>query len=523
MKLNLKIYLALLSITFLFVNDCLSQSCYVSTSNYCDFPMSPIFNTSKKRVLFVDHFLKFINNDYSIGVNTNSSILGVDDNQDQDYEIENQLLNYARDNNFTSIILYDLHNVFDYRSLPYLDGSSRTDNYEENLKRFIIKAKTGGYGITEVSAAIGGFEYPQEIQLYNGSPDDYNCTLSYGEIDSTSVVPHPHNWDQFDYLAECINVIKGIHNYNVRIANEKFGKASEEYRNGKNITCYPDGVIDRLVTEYEFWNFPFHGESNSDEDFLNFQVLIGNMKCAQLNSICPLGVDSYIGWPALNGSNTGQFSANNEVNWIDANVDRNYVHVYKCDPNNSFSQGRTRLEYYGTNSVLNSKVYPIFSAEDVSLYDNRFPELNHDYFLGLFLTDNSVSFNPQGGYTLACAESRFLFDYTSNSSGWNNNIEGYAWFTYNVLNNNPVHQILRERKIEKKVQININENDSKIEIYSVEPVDFNIYDLQGKIILKNSIRANSIIINKSDLPIGIFLIKVTSLTNFEQKIVHTIK
>lgn len=504
------------------MNDLFAQSCYVSRTNYCDFPMSPNYNSSKKRVLFVDHFLRFIQDDYSIGVNTTSSILGVDNNQDNIYEIEDQLLNYAHDNNFTSIILYDLHNVFDNGSLTYLDGSSRTDTYESNLRRFIVKAKTGGYGITEVSAAIGGFEYPNEIQYFNGSPDDYNCTLSYGNFDSTVVVPHPHNWSHFDYLAECINEIKGVHNYNNRFAKSKIGKPKESRTSEKTISCYPDGVIDRLVTEYEFWNFPFHGESNSDEDFLNFQVLIGNMKCAQQNSICPLGVDSYIGWPAFNGSNSGQFTAFNEVKWIDSHVDRNYVHVYKCDPTLSFSQGRTRLQYYGTNSVVNSVVYPIFSAEDLSLDDSRFPDLNLNYFLGQFLTDNSVSFNPQGGYTLACAESRFQYDYDIGSNGWDNNIEGYAWFTYNVLATNPVHQLLRQVKKTILNTIDISETEFKIDINSADRLSFVIYSLQGQIILKGSETEKSISISKTDLPSGIFLLKTSNSTNSVQKIIHCV-
>ena len=75
MKHRLKISLVLFYMMLAFANDCSSQ-CYISSTSYCDFPMSPIYNQTKKRVLFVDHFIKFINNDYSIGVNTISSCSG---------------------------------------------------------------------------------------------------------------------------------------------------------------------------------------------------------------------------------------------------------------------------------------------------------------------------------------------------------------------------------------------------------------------------------------------------------------
>jgi hypothetical protein len=182
----------------------------------------------------------------------------------------------------------------------------------------------------------------------------------------------------------------------------------------------------------------------SDADYLSFKLIIRSMGCAKVNSICPLGVDVYIEWPSLNGSNAGQFTDQNEINWIDQHVDRTYLHIYRCNPLTMYSIGGPRFQLFGTNSFPNSVIYPIFSAEATVLQTALYPDLIRGDFLGYFLTDNSVSYNPNGGYTTACAETKFQVDYDAAATSWDNNIEGYAWFTYNVLNNNASYPLFRK-------------------------------------------------------------------------------
>jgi hypothetical protein len=87
-------------------------SCYSSATTYCDYPASSTHDPSKTKVLYVDHFLRFNSNNQNLGVNEAISILGVDDNQDQIYEVEDVLLNYAQNNGYNGLILYDCFNIW---------------------------------------------------------------------------------------------------------------------------------------------------------------------------------------------------------------------------------------------------------------------------------------------------------------------------------------------------------------------------------------------------------------------------
>lgn len=111
----------------------------------------------------------------------------------------------------------------------------------------------------------------------------------------------------------------------------------------------------------------------------------------------------------------------------------------------------SRLALFGNNGLNTAEIWPIFSGESLSSsgwYDPiNHPNLNIDNFLGQFLTDNSVTYNPLGGYTLACAENQFISDYTTlGSSSWTNNFNGFQWFTYSVLKHNPTHEIIRVKR-----------------------------------------------------------------------------
>jgi hypothetical protein len=71
---------------------------------------------------------------------------------------ENTLLRWAKTNNFNALTLYGLGEI-----IPY------TSQYTE-LARFILKAKTGGYGITEVNATRGkASDFTTHINAFNNS------------------------------------------------------------------------------------------------------------------------------------------------------------------------------------------------------------------------------------------------------------------------------------------------------------------------------------------------------------------
>ncbi len=247
-----------------------AQACvYAAGNNNCNSPASSTHDPAFKKVLYIDDFLRFVNDDPGQGVKYALSTLGCDATYDGVYEKEDELLNYAFANGFNSLVLYDMNHVFDNATTQYYDGTNTMPTtYEENLRRFIIKAKTGGYGITEVCGVVGDFQYPSEFHYFNGQLDQYPCTLSSGTIDSVDY-PHKIKWSSFDYLGECIDLVKRIHNYNTATAKLKIGK--EDTSTERTIPCYPDAIIDRMVTEYEFWVSPFHGNTKTELRVFFFQ------------------------------------------------------------------------------------------------------------------------------------------------------------------------------------------------------------------------------------------------------------
>ncbi len=118
-----------------------------------------------------------------------NAILGIDENSDQIYEREDQLLNYAKDHNFNSLILYGMQKLFPIESERRLStfGSPPTDF--NNLKRFIKKAKDF-YGITEIGTTVGAnwnddYEQPNNVK-----------TITYGlqpEPGGVSPILNGHN------------------------------------------------------------------------------------------------------------------------------------------------------------------------------------------------------------------------------------------------------------------------------------------------------------------------------------------
>lgn len=174
----------------------------------------------------------------------------------------------------------------------------------------------------------------------------------------------------------------------------------------------------------------------------------------------------------------------------------------------------SRLALFGNNELNTAEIWPIFSGESLSSpgwYDPiSHPNLNIDDFLGQFLTDNSVTYNPLGGYTLACAENQCISDYTTlGSSSWTNNFNGFQWFTYSVLKHNPTHEIIRVKR---------NLNDINLYNYSLSndqlTINLNCSLRNGRVEILNS-DGKEILVKK----IGSGEIEITfPMTQFESGI-----
>ena len=88
------------------------------------------------RGLYIDKFVAWTNNTFP-AINETKTLLGRTTEEDS-------LLNFARDNDFKYLILYDLNKIFAHPndSLPgaSIGGSNRT--YKQALCDFIVKANT---------------------------------------------------------------------------------------------------------------------------------------------------------------------------------------------------------------------------------------------------------------------------------------------------------------------------------------------------------------------------------------------
>lgn len=267
---------------------------------------------------------------------------------------EDSLLQFAKDNHITYLILYDLYYVFG------------NENYENYLCAFIDKAKTQ-YCIEKIGVASSCASLFDNIEMLNATPPASFALLSHSgptfrqqlEIASEEFQPG----DSLFYLSEAT----------------KFNLRASAF----NSVC--NSKIDALVTEYEFWNSTADdclGDTPSkDVKFLRYQSLINYIDLIRDNynashSSHQITVESYIGYLNQNTLYTDQQIAD----WIDGSyngkkrVDRILPHYYTTDASKAYSRtntGQNMSGYYSTrfldlcqpSTSNNTAVSPIFSTE----------------------------------------------------------------------------------------------------------------------------------------------------------------
>ena len=196
------------------------------------------------RGMFVDKFINFFNQDINSGLNrldTANSTLGVWDATAYGgiggYRKENELLEYAAENHFTYLLLYDLHKIWPFNPASEIPVAwdSTTNSMRDlsyHLCRFINKAKNK-YCITQIGAAGSSKDFF----------DNFNLTTSpylFSNQEKTSPVFNP-NLLFVENPNNSGNPVAEITKYFLRLTNFS--------------TC-PDcqANIDILDLEIEFWN-----------------------------------------------------------------------------------------------------------------------------------------------------------------------------------------------------------------------------------------------------------------------------
>jgi hypothetical protein len=311
---------------------------------------------------------RFLNNSSSgTVIDQSRTILGIPAKEDE-------LLAFARDNNFKYLILYNLNKLWPYKTNPFPLNTSKT--YEEILCDFIEKAKTQ-YCIEEIGVAGGSTDFFTNAYDWNmlaiTPPYNFNLSESF-----TWPGPSSLNFVETQYttsdkaLALKAEIVK---NY--------------LYASDFNATC--SQKLDVLMTEYEFWDDSCDPDGTLDdcpsefEDLTNqtcscdvamqwsdYQDILNHCATIRANSQSthPLLIDTYLGWFGADGTQNDQAQAN----FIDNIVDRVSLHVYRSSPSSMFGYIASRLQLFGSGSGSkpNTIIRPIISNEHPADEGNNF-------------------------------------------------------------------------------------------------------------------------------------------------------
>lgn len=296
--------------------------------------------------MYVDKFFKTnINSSGATVVDPVYSILGIPAK-------ENALLQYAKENHFTYLILYNLHRVF---------GNA---TYEGYLCSFIQKAKTQ-YCIEKIGAASSCASMFENIAVSGTAalaiPDKFNQAE---KIQLAKIGKTYEPGDSMFYLSEVAKLSMLTTVFNESCAYK----------------------IDAIVTEYEFWN---SGTDNctdetvtKDQKYQRFQTMITDMDAIRDNYNSShshqIIVEAYIGFLNQNTAYTHQ----GITDWMDATyngkrrIDRIITHYYGTDAVKLYSRTSTGsnnsgyyltrfLDFCQSSTTNQTSIYPLFSSEYV--------------------------------------------------------------------------------------------------------------------------------------------------------------
>lgn len=428
--------LALL-LTFSLTKDLLAQC---TTCTYTPVKMTGCPTTPPKpRGLYVNEFFEFNSAFYGPqqGIDATHSILGVDANADGIYEKEDALLNYCKANSFSRITVYDIWNILRFSASMY-----GTLSYQDHLKRFITKAKTGNYGITDVGVTIWNPITPSYVAAYNGitsscvsnrmaSGNEANGTYFKEREEDDEVNVNEEN----TFYPAPLNVSSAAKSEEITESNSTEGARVDALNSFK---------IDHMVSEFEFWNTKtFNTKARRDSAYQVFQKMMNYMSCIRAASVDPLYIYVYLGY-----LDKDSYDDKVQAQFIDNIADKIYISNYKCNPNSLFlSSIQSRIDVFSASSGVtkaNTKLVILLCGSNQSDAIPTDP-LNDGWcdFLGPFL--------KIPGNTMACAEGLFKTAYdnynTTNPGKWNSTLNSFQWYPYTLLKKNAVKRLAEEQSI----------------------------------------------------------------------------
>ena len=463
------------------------------------------------RALYVDDFLRMKTND--LNVEKSVSILG-------ETADETTLLDYAQSQNVKLIYLYNMYDVFS-RINEHYDFDNANPTYMQLLASFITTAKTQ-YNIS-VGAVIGSKSMTRVIYQWNGDRDFWKCmpavkdpTPSLNAIrQEIDMIPEGQYSPYLESIYELLSVYKFNNFFN-----------GESFQMDQIATCSNNTTFDRVITEYEFWTQTVYDPAcpcdipnyaaNSNDYIGNYKEILSYAGCLRDKSICPMKVDTYLGW--LNNDNEPDLD---QAKFIDQICDRVYLHSYQCDVSQLFRVFKrpsvsSRVAHFGDPSTKpNTELWPIFSGEDFTWVSDPLHQLmNKDSYLGPFLSDPSSTLNPNGGFLWSCAENIFQDTYLNDPlHALDNQVQGTLWFSYFLLHHNPSSHVTL-RKAGKNTGDDelidvLNWGNGKFEINTYESIQsYDVIDSQGKLVTSGSGLLYNVQLDLSVYEKGIFLFSV---------------
>ena len=468
----------------------------------------------KPRWLYVNEFFSFNSPFYGppMGIDATHSILGVDANNDGIYEKEDALLTYCKSNGFSRITLYDIWNVLRFTTSMY--GSM---SYGNHLKRFITKAKTGNYGITDVGVTIWNPVTPSYVAVYNGISS--SCISSKLADSSPSTGSYFKEKDVDTYLTgnESNTYFQGAEKSN---ASEMVLSDLEEEPSNAKVDALNSFKIDHMVSEYEFWNTnTFNSVAKRDSAYRVFQKMMNYMSCLKAASVDPLYIYVYLGY-----LDKDSYDDKVQAQFIDNIADKIYLSNYKCNPNSLFQASiQNRIDVFSATSGItkaNTKLVILLCASSQSdaIAGDSFNSGWCD-FLGPFLKVT--------GNTMACAENMFKVAYdnyvAANPGKWNSTLNSFQWYPYTLMKKNAVKRLADEssNNIAASDVFSVYPNPSNNEATFHFTMDaeqlsnsfMNITDVNGKLIVRaglNGLTNDNLSVNLKDLNSGIYFCRVVN-------------
>lgn len=468
----------------------------------------------KPRGLYVNEFFSFNSPFYGppMGIDATHSILGVDANNDGIYEKEDALLTYCKANGFSRITLYDIWNVLRFSTSIY-----GTSTYGNHLKRFITKAKTGNYGITDVGVTIWNPNTPSFVAAYNGIVS--SCISSRLADTTPSSGTYFKEKDVDTYLARNQYGDDNQELVNSTASADEISTTEEDLSNAK-VDALNSYKIDHMVSEYEFWNTnTFNTVAKRDSAYNVFQKMMNYMNCLKTASVDPLYIYVYLGY-----LDKDSYDDKVQAQFIDNIADKIYLSNYKCNPNSLFQASiQSRIDVFSAStgtSKANTKIVILLCASNQSDAVAGDP-INSGWcdFLGPFL--------KIAGNTMACAENKFKVAYdayvAANPGKWNSTLNSFQWYPYTLMKKNSVKRLADENStsISAADLFSVYPNPSNttstfhftMDSEELSKAFMDITDVNGKLIMHQTLAGltdENLTVNLKDMNSGIYFCRVVN-------------